>query len=71
MKWIDVKERLPEKGEDVLCMVESYDGTKNAEIRWRTIYDNVVVDDSGFAIYPSEVRVLAWMPIPEYVPNKE
>ncbi len=70
MKWINVDERLPEKDLDVLCVVKSYDGTINPEIRWRAIYKNVEVDDNGFSIYPSEEKVLAWMPIPEYVPNK-
>lgn len=71
MKWINVEKRLPEKDKDVLCIVKSSDGTINPEIRWRTIYKDVVVDDNGFYIYPSEERVLAWMPIPEYEPNKE
>lgn len=70
MKWIDVKERLPEKEESVLCMVKRCDGYISPEIRWRTMYDDVVVDENGFAIYPIEKKVLAWMPIPEYKPNK-
>lgn len=65
--WICVDERLPDKCADVLCIVEQYDGTTSAEIRWRSIHEDVITDENGFAIYPPvETRVLAWMEIPEY-----
>lgn len=70
MKWIDVNEELPKKDEDVLCAVECTDGYISIEIRWRTIYEDVVTDDNGFVIYPAEDKVLAWMPIPKYKPKK-
>lgn len=66
MKWIDVKERLPE---NVLCVIRFVNGVIGMVIRWRTIYDDVVSDENGFAIYPIEKKVLAWMPLPVYKPN--
>lgn len=69
-RWIDVKDRLPEKDEDVLVAMQDPDDTVHVEIRWRSIYDDVVVDENGFATYPSEEKVLAWMPIPNYYNNK-
>lgn len=68
-RWIDVKDRLPEKDEDVLVAMQDPDDTVHVEIRWRSIYDDVVVDENGFAIYPSEEKVLAWMPLPKYKMN--
>lgn len=68
-KWIDVKDRLPEKDEDVLVAMQDPDDTVHVEIRWRSIYDDVVVDENGFTIYPSEEKVLAWMPLPKYKMN--
>lgn len=65
-RWIDVKDRLPEKNEDVLVAMQDPDDTVHVEIRWRSIYDDVVVDENGFAINPSEEKVLAWLPIPSY-----
>ena len=65
--WICVDESLPDKCADVLCIVEQYDGTTSAEIRWRSIHEDVITDENGFAICPPiETRVLAWMEIPEY-----
>lgn len=64
--WIDVNEMLPEKGEDVLVAMQNSDDSVLIEIRWRSIYDDVVVDENGFSIYPSEEKVLAWLPIPTY-----
>ena len=70
-KWIDVNDSLPDKCADVLCIVEQYDGTTSAEIRWRSIHEDVITDENGFAIYPPvETRVLAWMEIPEYKHNE-
>lgn len=71
MKWIDVNERLPEKDVHVLCAIEYVDGDIGVTVRWRTIYDDSVADENGFAIYPIEKKVLAWMPIPEYEPNND
>ena len=68
MKWIDVKDRLPEKGKDVLVAMKESDGNICVTFGWRTIYDDVIVDKNGFSIHPPlEVEVLAWMPIPKYV----
>lgn len=64
-KWIDVKDRLPEKDENVLVVMQDTDKAVHIEIRWRSIYDDVIVDENGFAIYPPvESKVIAWMPIP-------
>lgn len=66
-EWIDVNDRLPERGEDVLVVMQDVDGFTHTEIRWRSIHDDVVVDENGFAIYPPvEEIVLAWLPIPTY-----
>lgn len=66
-KWIDVKNRLPERGEDVLVVMQDTDKAVHVEIRWRSIYEDTIVDDNGFAIYPPvESKVLAWLPIPNY-----
>lgn len=65
-KWIGVNDRLPERGEDVLVAMQNSDDSVLIEIRWRSIYDDVVVDENGFSIYPSEEKVLAWLPIPTY-----
>lgn len=65
-KWIDVKDRLPERGEDVLVVMQDVDGLTHTEIRWRSIHKDSIVDKNGFAIYPSEEEVLAWLPIPNY-----
>ena len=65
--WISVKDRLPNKDEQVLVAVEDIDNDVNIGIRWRSIFNDVIVDENGFAIYPPyEVKVLAWLPIPEY-----
>lgn len=67
-KWIDVNDRLPERDEDVLVVMQDKDKVEHIEIRWRSSYDDVTVDDNGFAIYPPvEEEVLAWLPIPKYV----
>lgn len=65
-EWIDVKYKLPERGEDVLVVMKDVDGFTHTEIRWRSIHKDSVVDKNGFAIYPSEEEVLAWLPIPNY-----
>lgn len=66
-EWIDVNDRLPNKDENVLVVMQDTDKTVHVEIRWRSIYDDVLVDENGFAIYPPvEQRVLAWLPIPNY-----
>lgn len=66
-KWIDVKDRLPEKDTHVLAIVKDTDNAVHTEIRWRTIYDDVLVDENGFSIYaPIEKEVIAWLPIPNY-----
>jgi hypothetical protein len=71
-KWIDVKDRLPEKNEHVLCVMEYVDGTIDAVIRWRTTWQDVECDSNGFAIYkPLDKEVLAWLPIPSYYKIKQ
>lgn len=65
-KWIDVKNRLPNKDEHVLVVMQDTDKAVHVEIRWRSIYEDTIVDENGFAIYPPvEQRVLAWLPIPK------
>lgn len=66
-KWIDVNDRLPERGEDVLVVMQDADGFTHTEIRWRSIHKDSVVDKNGFVTYPSEEEVIAWLPIPKYV----
>lgn len=67
MDWISVNDWLPEKGYDVLVLIQDKDNHFHTEIRWRSLNDDVIVDDNGFAIYPpAEERVLAWMPVPVY-----
>ena len=66
MNWIDVNDRLPEREEDVLVVMQDVDGFTHTEIRWRSIHKDSVVDENCFAIYPSEEKVLAWLPIPNY-----
>ena len=66
-KWIDVKDRLPNKDEHVLVVMQDTDKVVHVEIRWRSIYEDTIVDENGFAIYPPvESKVLAWLPIPNY-----
>lgn len=70
-EWIDVNDRLPNKYEHVLVVMQDKDNHFHTEIRWRSVYDDVIVDDNGFAIYPLvEERVLAWLPIPVYKVEK-
>lgn len=64
--WIKVEDKLPQKGQDVLCMVELEFEVCVPAIRWRSIYDEAIVDRNGFNIYPHEIRVVAWLPIPKY-----
>lgn len=67
MNWIKVTESLPEKGKDVLCMMRTDEGETMPVIRWRSEYDDTVVDSNGFTIYkPTEVEVVVWMEIPKY-----
>lgn len=66
-RWIDVNDRLPERGEDVLVIMKDADGFNHAEIRWRSVHKDSVVDKNGFVTYPSEEEVIAWLPIPKYV----
>lgn len=67
--WIKVEDRLSEKDVDMYCIIEYDDGELWANVRWRSIYDDALVDENGFVIYPPiEKRVVAWMPIP-YYPN--
>ena len=70
-KWIDVKDRLPERGCDVLVVIKETDGYTYAGLRWRSIHNDAVVDENGFAIYPTEKEVLAWLPIPSYYKIKQ
>jgi hypothetical protein len=66
-KWIDVKDRLPEKDTHVLAVIKDSDNFVHIEVRWRSIYDDVLVDENGFVIYvPIEKEVIAWLPIPSY-----
>lgn len=71
-KWIDVKDRLPNKGEDVLVVMQDTDKAVHVEIRWRSSFEDTIVDNNGFAIYPPiEKQVLAWLPIPKYYNNNK
>jgi hypothetical protein len=71
-KWIDVKDRLPEKDTQVLAVIKDSDNLVHTEIRWRSIYDDVLVDDNGFSIFaPIEKEVIAWLPIPNYYNKKK
>jgi hypothetical protein len=66
MNWIDVNDRLPEMGEDVLVVMQDVDCFTHAEIRWRSVHKDSVVDKKGIVTYPLEEEVLAWLPIPNY-----
>lgn len=71
MKWFDVRDRLPDKDEVVLCAVEHIDGEIYTEIRWIPNDEVIHPDENGFSLYSnSEKQVLAWMPLPEYKKNK-
>ena len=71
-KWIDVKDRLPEKDTQVLAVIRDSDNLLHTETRWRSIYDDVLVDDNGFSIFaPIEKEVIAWLPIPNYYNKKK
>lgn len=71
-KWIDVKDRLPEKDTQVLAVIKDSDNLLHTEIRWRSIYDDVLVDENGFSIFaPIEKEVIAWLPIPNYYNKKK
>lgn len=71
-KWIDVKDRLPEKDTQVLAVIRDSDNLVHTEIRWRSIYDDVLVDENGFSIFaPIEKEVIAWLPIPNYYNKKK
>ena len=48
-EWIDVNDRLPERGEDVLVVMKDVDGLTHTEIRWRSVHKDSVVDKNGFA----------------------
>lgn len=66
-KWIDVKDRLPDKDKQVLVAIQDTENDVNVGIRWRSIFDDTIVDENGFAIYPPyELKVVAWLPIPNY-----
>lgn len=70
-KWIDVNDRLPNKNENVFVVIQDTDGEVHEGIRCRSIYDDVLVDENGFVIYPPvESKVLAWLPIPKYYKNE-
>lgn len=66
MKWISPKDKLPEKEKDVLCIIRNVHNETHPIIRWRSMYDDAVVDSNGFVIYPTEIEVIAWMDIPDY-----
>lgn len=71
-EWIDVNDRLPERGDDVLVVMKDIDGLTHTEIRWRSIHKDSVVDKNGFAIYaPIEKEVIAWLPIQNYYNKKK
>lgn len=67
MKWINPKDKLPEKDKDTLCIMRNVHGETYPTIRWRSPYDDSVVDSNGFVIYPTEIEVIAWMDIPDYI----
>lgn len=71
-KWIDVNDKLPNKDEHVLVVMQDKDKAVHVEIRWRSIFEDTIVDNNGFAIYPPvEKQVLAWLPIPKYYNNNK
>lgn len=72
-KWIDVKDRLPEKDTPVLAVIKDSDNLVHTEIRWRSIYDDdVLVDENGFYIFaPIEKEVIAWLPIPKFYKHEQ
>lgn len=71
-KWIDVNDRLPNKNENVFVVIQDTDEEVHAGIRCRSIYDDVLVDENGFAIYlPVESKVLAWLPIPKFYKHEQ
>ena len=70
-KWIDVNDRLPNKNENVFVVIQDTDEKVHEGIRCLNIYDDVLVDENGFVIYPPvESKVLAWLPIPKYYKNE-
>ena len=67
-KWIDVNDRLPGKGEEVLVAMKESDGRIYVCFGWRPNHNLTTVDKNGFRIHqPLEVEVLAWMPLPKYI----
>ena len=71
-KWIDVNDRLPDKNKNVFVVIQDTDEEVRTGIRCRSIYDDVLVDENGFAIYPPvESKVLAWLPIPKFYKNEQ
>ena len=70
MKWIDVREQLPEFGEKVLCQMLFLDMKPYPRITTRTNEPRAVVDSNGFRIQSkAEQGVVAWMPIPKFDPK--
>lgn len=59
MEWISVKDRLPEKRKDVLCLFQDNTRIRNRiEISW--------VDSVGCFLYEAIYgEVTHWMPLPE------
>lgn len=71
-KWIDVNDRLPNKNVQVFVVIQDKDEEVHVGIKCRSIYDDVFIDENGFAIHPQvESKVLAWLPIPKYYKNEQ
>lgn len=65
-KWINVKDRLPEDGKEVLCWYE-YFRYGDYDCMWRTYgigfcHCGVWIGEVAQGV---KARVIAWMPLPE------
>lgn len=70
--WVDVNDRLPNKNKNVFVVIQDTNEEVHVGIRCRSIYDDVLVDENGFVIYPPvESKVLAWLSIPKFYKNEQ
>lgn len=61
-RWIPLSERLPKKGEQVLCC-----NNKSSVFTSAVTY----VSDDGYAYFGQHFDVIAWMPLPEPYKGKK